>query len=41
MKTTYSIVPDTKLNIDDLLKDFQVLDHASFSCYLTDIWKVK
>lgn len=41
MKTTYSTNKQALLNIDDLIKDFQVKDATAFSGYLLEMWKVK
>lgn len=30
-----------KINVEDLIKDFKVLDLENMSIYLKDIWKVK
>ena len=39
MKTTYSCIKESPLNIDDLIKDFQARDPVALSGYLIDIWK--
>ena len=39
VKTTYSAIAEMKLNIDDLIKEFQVNDVVGFSGYLLDLWK--
>jgi hypothetical protein len=39
VKTTYSAIAEKKLNIDDLIKEFQVTDALGFSGYLLDLWK--
>lgn len=30
-----------KINVEDLIKDFKVLDLENMSIYLKDIWKVR
>ena len=39
VKTTYSAIAEKKLNIDDLIKEFQVSDTVGLSGYLLDLWK--
>ena len=39
VRTTYSAIAEKKLNIDDLIKEFQVTDALGFSGYLLDLWK--
>ena len=39
VKTTYSSIIEKKLNIDDLIKEFQVSDTIGLSGYLLDLWK--
>ena len=39
VKTTYSAIAEKKLNIDDLIKEFQVSDTIGLSGYLLDLWK--
>ena len=39
IKTTYSAITEKKLNIDDLIKEFQVSDTVGLSGYLLDLWK--
>lgn len=39
MKTTYSCIKESPLNIDDLIKDYQARDPVALSGYLLDIWK--
>ena len=39
VKTTYSSIIEKKLNIDDLIKEFQVSDTVGLSGYLLDLWK--
>jgi hypothetical protein len=30
-----------KINVDDLIKDFKIVNIDNFTSYLKDIWKVK
>ena len=39
VKTIYSSIIEKKLNIDDLIKEFQVSDTIGLSGYLHDLWK--
>ena len=39
VKTIYSSIIEKKLNIDDLIKEFQVSDTVGLSGYLLDLWK--
>ena len=41
MKTTLNIETVDKIDVEELIKDFKVLEIDTFSAYLKEVWRVK
>jgi len=41
MKTTLNIETVDKIDVEELIKDFKVLEIYTFSAYLKEVWRVK
>ncbi len=41
MKTTLNVEQVDKIDVEDLIKDFKILNIDNFNAYLKEVWRVK